>query len=101
MKRLALALCLLPLAACDSAPGTAAGETGGQAEGEVLGGTISDDMIALEQLTSRAPLAPRAGPSASEVDAQQPQVAGEMAPTDAPADAPVESAPAAAPAASQ
>jgi hypothetical protein len=95
MKRLALALCLLPLAACDSAPGTSAGKTGGRAEGEVLGGTISDDMIALEQLTSRAPLAPRAGPSASEVDAQQPQVAGEMAPSDAPADAPAENAPAA------
>lgn len=95
MKRLALALCLLPLAACDSAPGTPAGKTGGRAEGEVLGGTISDDMIALEQLTSRAPLAPRAGPSASEVDAQQPQVAGEMAPADAPADAPAENAPAA------
>lgn len=100
MKRLALALCAVLLAACDSAPGTPAGKTGGRAEGEVLGGTISDDMIALEQLTSRAPLAPRAGPSASEVDAQQPQVAGEMAPADAPAASPVENAPAA-PAADQ
>lgn len=30
-------------------------ETGGQASGEVLTGTISDDMIALEELTSTSP----------------------------------------------
>lgn len=87
---LALAL-LIALAACEGAPGTGKGETGGRAEGEVLGGTISDDMIALEQLTSEAPLAPREGPSAAAVDAEHPQVAGELAPADPP--------PAAAPAA--
>ncbi len=65
-------LCAAPvlallLTACESEPEIDLGETGGTAEGEVLGGTISDDMIALEQLTSQAPLAPRevAAPSAA------------------------------------
>ncbi|MFN4037753.1 MAG: hypothetical protein ACK4IB_00325 [Erythrobacter sp.] len=88
MKRLALALCLIPLAACDSAPGGPSGETGGRAEGEVLGGTISDDMIPLEQLRSEAPLAPReGGRSAAELDAEQPEVAGELSPESEEADA--------------
>ena len=74
---------LLSLAACESESGSGVtGESGGRAEGEVLGGTISDDMIALEQLTSQAPLAPRQGPAAAEVDAEQPEVNGEMAPAD-------------------
>ena len=30
-------------------------EQGGEVEGDVLGGSISDDMIALEQLTSQSP----------------------------------------------
>ncbi|WP_424689629.1 hypothetical protein [Erythrobacter sp.] len=30
-------------------------ETGGEAAGEVLGGTISDEMLPLEQLTSTPP----------------------------------------------
>ncbi len=81
---IALAL-LMMLSACESEPGAGAGDTGGRAEGEVLGGTISDDMIALEQLTSKAPLAPREGPTAEAVDAEQPQVAGEQAPADPPA----------------
>jgi hypothetical protein len=59
MKRSILALCVLMLAACESEPAAVTGESGGRAEGEVLGGTISDDMIALEQLRSQAPLAPR------------------------------------------
>lgn len=47
---------LLLLAACeDEAADTAAPVTGGNAEGEVLGGTISDDMLPLEQLTSNSP----------------------------------------------
>ena len=47
---------LLLLAACeDEATDTAAPATGGKAEGEVLGGTISDDMLPLEQLTSNSP----------------------------------------------
>lgn len=92
-----LALMLL-LAACESEPGARSGASGSKAEGEVLGGTISDDMIALEQLTSQAPLAPREGPSAAAVDAAQPEVAGEQAPADPPAP---EAAPAPAPAATQ
>jgi hypothetical protein len=80
MKRLALALCLVPLAACESQPDAVSGESGGRAEGEVLGGSISDDMIPLEQLRSEAPLAPRESPSAAQVDAEQPQVRGAIAP---------------------
>jgi len=90
---IALAL-LMILSACQSEPDAGTGDTGGRAEGEVLGGTISDDMIALEQLTSEAPLAPREGPSAAAVDAAQPEVAGELAPADPPA-APAPAAPAA------
>lgn len=75
MKRLALAFSLLlPLAACDSGPGGTSGEKGGRAEGEVLGGAISDDMIPLEQLRSEAPLAPPEGPLPSDIDAEQPEV---------------------------
>lgn len=49
-----LATALVALAACDQADeGQAAGGT--KAEGEVLGGTISDDMIALDQLRSQSP----------------------------------------------
>lgn len=94
MKRLVLAFSLLlPLAACDSRPGGTSGEKGGRAEGEVLGGAISDDMIPLEQLRSEAPLAPREGPVPSEVDAQQPDVTPMEGTEGAPAE------PAAAPAA--
>ncbi len=45
---------ILLLAACGSEPAPDT-EAGGKAAGEVLGGTISDDMIALEQLTSQSP----------------------------------------------
>ncbi|MFN3989716.1 MAG: hypothetical protein ACK4IS_05610 [Erythrobacter sp.] len=81
---IALAL-IMVLAACQGESGAGTSEMGGRAEGEVLGGTISDDMIALEQLTSEAPLAPREGPSPAAMDAAQPVVAGEMAPADPPA----------------
>jgi hypothetical protein len=92
MKRFILALSLVSLAACESEPAAVPGESGGRAEGEVLGGTISDDMIALEQLTSQAPLAPREGPSSSAaasagIDPAQSQVAGEAASPDVPAEA--------------
>jgi hypothetical protein len=51
----------LLISACSSEDEVTArtSEQGGEAAGEVLGGTISDDMIALEQLRSQAPLAPR------------------------------------------
>jgi hypothetical protein len=94
MKRLLL-LCLLALAACQSEPDAASGDSGGQAAGDVLGGTISDDMIPLEQLTSKAPLAPREGRSAADLDAEQPETVGQQAPANAPAEAaPAEAAPA-------
>ena len=51
---------LLLLAACeDNAGQVDTSETGGKAEGEVLGGTISDDMLPLEELTSTSPPAER------------------------------------------
>lgn len=75
---------LLLLAACEGDPASRDTASGGQAEGEVLGGAIADEMIPLEQLRSQAPLAPREGPSAAAVDAEQPQVAGELAPPDPP-----------------
>jgi hypothetical protein len=80
MKRFALALCLLPLAACESQPDVVTGESGGRAEGEVLGGSISDDMIPLEQLRSEAPMAPSVVRSAAELDGEQPQASGQVVP---------------------
>ena len=64
---------MLLVAACTEEAGTTA-ERGGTAAGEVLGGTISDAMIPLEQLDSQAPLAPRQGPAPSDLDAEQPLV---------------------------
>jgi hypothetical protein len=64
---------LLAAAGCSKEPAPPA-ESGGKAEGEVLGGTISDAMIPLEQLTSEAPLAPRQGPAPADLDAEQPVV---------------------------
>ena len=52
------ALVIAPLlfaVACSDEPEEAAIEQGGEAAGEVLGGTISDEMIALDQLTSQSP----------------------------------------------
>ena len=66
---------LLLLTACeDEAAGDGStAETGGEAAGEVLGGTISDDMIALEELTSTSPPArpsPSEGATGGAPDAQ-------------------------------
>ncbi len=73
MKRaLILVPCLL-LAACGDKPSGPA-ERGGKAAGEVLGGEISDAMIPLDEVSSQAPLAPRQGPSAEDLDAEQPEV---------------------------
>lgn len=61
---------LLALSACEEeAPEAVSTETGGEAAGEILGGTISDDMIPLEELTSTSPPAEplpseRSGPGA-------------------------------------
>lgn len=75
---LALALALLASACTEDA--AVPTEEGGGAAGDVLGGEISDTMIPLEQIESQAPLAPRQGPSAADLDAQQPDIAGEAAP---------------------
>ena len=78
MKRAVILAVALALAGCKDDVAAPA-EKGGEAAGEVLGGDISDAMIPLEQLTSQAPLAPRAAPSARDVDSEQPEAAGEAA----------------------
>lgn len=94
MRHTALfALTLLCASCSDQASAPAA--QGDMASGEVLGGTISDAMIPLEQLTSQAPLAPRQGPSASDIDAQQPAVAPMLGVEDAAPVTGAEAAPAA------
>lgn len=61
---LLLALALLASACGDETSGSVA--EGEEAVGEVLGGTISDEMIPLEQLTSQPPPLPRATASAGD-----------------------------------
>ena len=74
MNRAAFLAPLMLLAAgCTEQPAGPA-ERGGKAAGEVLGGSISDAMIPLEQLESQAPLAPRQGPAPTDLDAEQPVV---------------------------
>jgi len=57
--RLAVPCCgaFLLLVACEeeAAEGPRESEQGGKAAGEVLGGTISDDMLPLERLRSQSP----------------------------------------------
>ncbi len=64
-----LAPLALALAACgdDAAPEASSGEEMAEATGDVLGGSISDDMLPLEEVRSQSPLAPRASgaPSSS------------------------------------
>ena len=87
----------LGLAACNDEPQTtASAEQGGEAAGEVLGGTISDDMIPLEQLRSQSPPAERiangedgatdgeAGEEGAQVDGDSAQSAPPAQPTTAP-----------------
>jgi hypothetical protein len=88
-------LALLALAACDSSDPEQASAAGGRAEGEVLGGTISDEMIPLDQLRSQSPPL-RAAPtgvatagadtSASASEADEPAVAPEAEDAPEPAD---------------
>lgn len=53
--RSVLALAALALGACDSSDPAQTAPSGNRAEGEVLGGTISDDMIPLDSLRSQSP----------------------------------------------
>lgn len=87
----------LLLAACgsDDPAGEKPAEQGGKAAGEVLGGTISDDMIALGELTSTSPPAERSatddngGSSVASSAFNEPESeAAEAAPPAAPAPAP-------------
>jgi hypothetical protein len=80
MNRPAILAALALFAAGCTDEAAAPSDRGGEAAGEVLGGSISDAMIPLDQLSSQAPLAPRQGPSAADIDAEQPEVSSEMAP---------------------
>lgn len=55
--RLAPAILILALAGCGGNDGQKA--QGGTAQGEVLPGSVSDAMIAVDQVRSQAPLAPK------------------------------------------
>lgn len=58
------------LAACeDDAPRSEPAEPGTGAAGEVLGGSISDEMLPLDRLTSTSPSAEGAEPGEDEADA--------------------------------
>lgn len=74
MKRAALLLAAIPALAACGQQADAPDDQARQASGKVLEGSISDAMIPLEQLDSQAPLAPRQGPTAEELDAEQPVV---------------------------
>jgi hypothetical protein len=74
MNRAAFLAALTLLAAGCNEEASAPTERGGNAAGEVQGGSISDAMIPLEQLESQAPLAPRQGPAPADLDAEQPVV---------------------------
>lgn len=72
MTRLAPLLAVsaaLLLAACEDSAAPETTAQGGEVTGDVLGGTISDDMIAMEQLQSQSPPAKivpqEGGPAAS------------------------------------
>ena len=71
MKYAAILALALLVAACEEQAGDDRTEQGSEAAGEVLGGSISDAMIPLEQLESEAPLLPRraAAPGRSEDEA--------------------------------
>ncbi len=62
-----LAPLALALAACgdDAAPEASSGQETAEATGDVIGGSISDDMLPLEEVRSQSPLAPRASDAPS------------------------------------
>lgn len=95
------ALLLLACLAAGCTPETdAPAERGGAAAGEVLGGSISDAMIPLDQLESEAPPAPPEAPKTADIDSEQPEVTpmpgiNDPAPADGAESAPAAPAPAA------
>jgi len=74
MIRAALPLLCLLAAACSEEP-SAPAEQGGEAAGEVLGGSISDAMIPLDQLRSEAPLLPRQSAAPGEPSGEEAETA--------------------------
>lgn len=88
----ALTIPLLLLAACEDDAGEVdTSATGGKAAGEVLGGTISDDMLPLEELKSTSPPAARSSGEAGAADGDDADEDGEGAETpeaEAPSEAP-------------
>jgi hypothetical protein len=74
MNRAALLLLACLAAGCTPEASAPSAERGGEAAGEVLGGSISDAMIPLDQLESEAPPAPLERPSATDIEAEQPEV---------------------------
>lgn len=93
--RLALIASTLSLAACNSGEPAAEGERK-TAAGEVLGGTISDDMLPLDTVTSQSP--PMGGSTESgsdgEAEANDPANAPPRDSDEGPGDPPVAEAPA-------
>ena len=87
MKRFAMiAIATLALAACSDDPAPVEGsEENLDARGEVLGGTISDDMLPLDTVTSQAPSQADEGssdgdtPAASQPAAETPAEAAQPA----------------------
>jgi hypothetical protein len=57
IKRFAPALLVLALGACGN--DNTAKELGGKAEGQILPGSVSDEMIPVDQVKSQPPLAPK------------------------------------------
>lgn len=66
---LAAILLALPLAAC----GDKQKETQAQAGGEILPGSISDEMLPMDTATSKPPLAPKAAADSGDADDKEDQ----------------------------
>jgi len=76
-RTIAAAALILALAACDS--GTDGDTTGSGADGEVLGGTISDEMLPLDTVRSQSPPL-RTEPSGEGAGGEQADTEGGEAP---------------------
>lgn len=59
---------LLALSACEDEPEVTVENDGREATGEVLEGTISDEMLPIDEVRSQAPLAEEAAEDAPEED---------------------------------